>query len=83
VRRDPAGELGRLLASSVSGRGYLVFARSIEVDVHMRGVLPPGGLERIELAVAGSPQFHVVYRNRDATVYEVVTSSARTSTGGS
>jgi hypothetical protein len=83
VQRDPAGALGRLLASSVSGRGYLVFARSTDVDVHMRGVLPPGGLERIELAVAGSPQFHVVYRNRDATVYEVVGSRARIATGGS
>jgi GT2 family glycosyltransferase len=83
VRRDPAGELGRLLASSASGRGYLVFARSIDVDVHMRGVLNPGELERIERAVAGSPTFRILYSNRDATVYEVVASTARTSTGGS
>jgi hypothetical protein len=60
------------------GRAYMIITRSQKAEVDELGVLPPGSLDRIERALLASPRFEAVFRNRDATVFTLARSTART-----
>jgi hypothetical protein len=60
-----------------SRTGYLVFSRTQTEFSQVFGLTPPGALERLQRAVAVSPEFRLWYGNADAQIYEYV-GAART-----
>jgi len=60
---------------SSSRRSYLIIARSEEDEVDQLGYGQPGSLARFADAVAASPRFEVVYRNPDATIFTLSSST--------
>ncbi|WP_235215384.1 glycosyltransferase family 2 protein [Phaeacidiphilus oryzae] len=52
--------------------GYLIITRSQYNDAELAGLLPAGGLKRIERAAESSPRFRVVARNQYGVVFRYV-----------
>ncbi len=69
VLADPDGVLQRWLSDRKYAAAYLIITRSQKAQVAALGVMPPGSLDKIEQALLSSPQFRVVYRNADATIF--------------
>jgi hypothetical protein len=55
-----------------SSRGFLAFSTTEDTYARVFRLTAPGGLESLERAVAASPQFRLVYGDRDARIYEVL-----------
>jgi GT2 family glycosyltransferase len=52
--------------------GYLVITQSQYNDANLSGLLPPGGLAKIQAAAESSPRFRVVARNQYGVVFRYV-----------
>jgi hypothetical protein len=48
---------------------YLIITRSQKAEVDVLGVMPPGSLDKIEQALKQSPEFKVIYSNKDASIF--------------
>ncbi|MEZ0092656.1 glycosyltransferase family 2 protein [Streptacidiphilus sp. EB129] len=70
---DPLGYLTRDMAwVRDPAHAYLVITRGQRSDISMQGLLPPGTVDRIQRAVAGSPSFRLILSNQDGVVYQYV-----------
>jgi hypothetical protein len=55
-----------------STSGYLVFSRTEYRYSSLHNLTPPGGLVRLELAIASSPYFQLWYQNSAARIYRLI-----------
>jgi O-antigen/teichoic acid export membrane protein/aminoglycoside phosphotransferase len=78
VLADPVGVLGDWMTDDDDNGSFLILTRSQNADVQDLGVLPRGSLRRIIRALMASPQFTIVFQNRDA----VILTPARPGGGG-
>jgi hypothetical protein len=69
VLADPATALSSWANTGAYRAAYVIITRSQKIEVAADGVLPRGSVDAIQNALLSSPQFRVVYRNRDATVF--------------
>jgi hypothetical protein len=71
VRRFVRNMVSSMRHSSTARGAYVIITRS---GLEWLDVLdsPPGRLERVETAVSKSPQFHILYANRDAKIFALV-----------
>ncbi|MDQ3669799.1 MAG: hypothetical protein M3377_05905 [Actinomycetota bacterium] len=53
---------------------YLIITRSQKAEVDLLGVGPPGSLDQLEDALAGSRNFRVVYATEDASIFALASS---------
>ncbi|HWH35044.1 MAG TPA: hypothetical protein VNT56_06940 [Acidimicrobiales bacterium] len=69
--KDPRLEdvVHRAAGAMAAGSSYLIFTRSQQAYTDLLGVMPTGTLRRIEDAVAASPQFALVHRSADASIF--------------
>ena len=73
---DPVQTMTRWMSDTDTYRAsYLIITRSQIVATTARGEIPANGLPSIEEALRSSPDFRVVFENRDATVFELATAS--------
>jgi O-antigen/teichoic acid export membrane protein len=73
---DPVQAMTRWMSDTDTYRAsYLIITRSQIVTTTARGEIPGDGLLRIEEALRSSPEFRVVFENRDATVFQLATAS--------
>lgn len=70
ILADPAHVLGRWVTDPRWRDGYVILTRSQNAYVEALGVMPAGSLARIEDAIAASPDFRLVFANRDARIYQ-------------
>jgi hypothetical protein len=66
-------ELNRVYQEHVAGtpgRVYLCLGADQDDYADALGFMAPGSLARLDRALAQSPQWRVVYRNRDAVIYQ-------------
>ncbi|MCA1669151.1 MAG: hypothetical protein LC793_17495, partial [Thermomicrobia bacterium] len=75
---DPADQLAMRMRRSQPPTAYFTITRNQRAFVTATGELPAGSLERIDEALLHSPDFTVVFRNRDAIVFSLILN-----TGGS
>ena len=71
VLADPVPTLYSWLTTPRYRQGYLIITRSQKAEADALGVFPKGALDRIESALLASPQFEVLYHDRDASVFTV------------
>ena len=69
ILADPARVLGRWFSAPEWQDGYVILTRSQQAYVEAMGVMPKGALERMALDLIASPDFLLVYANRDARVF--------------
>lgn len=69
ILADPSGVLERWTTDDAYPASYVLITRGQKLETDAMGTLPPGGLQRIEDALAGSPAFTVLYRNPDAVIF--------------
>jgi GT2 family glycosyltransferase len=84
VRRllaDPGSFLVNTFASTDAKAEYLVITQTQYNDTEMGGLLPPGGLAKIQRAADASPRFRVLFRNAYGTVYQYVPPASATQGG--
>ncbi|MBV9281222.1 MAG: hypothetical protein JOZ41_14160 [Chloroflexi bacterium] len=68
--RDPVGVIEeQIQAGPRYSNAYLLVTRSQEVDLRDIGLAPAHLLKRVQSGVERSPDFTLVYRNRDAALY--------------
>ena len=73
---DPERAMTRWMSDTDTYRAsYLIITRSQVDATTALGEIPGDGLLGIEAALRSSPGFRVVFENRDATVFELATSS--------
>jgi hypothetical protein len=68
-------------ASTDAKAEYLVITQTQYNDTEMGGLLPPGGLAKIQRAADASPRFRVLFRNAYGTVYQYVPPASATQGG--
>lgn len=77
IAADPADVMAEWLDNSAYEETYLLITRSQIAEQQALANTPPGLLEDIKAAVAGSVRFEIVFENEDAVIfqrrYEVVT----------
>ena len=61
--------LSRWLDNDDYAAAYIIITRSQKRQTEMLGLMPGGGLEAIEQALAQSPQFTLAYANDDAKIF--------------
>lgn len=66
---DPARILNGWFADTRWQDGYVVLTRSQLAYVEAMGVMPKGALERFALDLMSSPDFQLVYTNKDASIF--------------
>jgi hypothetical protein len=71
VLRDPVTVLHSWLADTRYAQGYLIITQSQKNEANATGLMPRGSLDRIEHTLLASHQFHVLYHDRNATVFTV------------
>lgn len=69
ILADPAGVLGRWFSDPEWQDGYVILTRSQQAYVEAMGVMPKGALDQMALDLIASPDFLLVYANRDARVF--------------
>lgn len=69
ILADPAGVLGRWFSDENWRDGYVVLMRSQTAYVEALGIMPDGALDRMALALMASPEFELVYANKDARIF--------------
>ncbi|WP_159083807.1 hypothetical protein [Nocardioides terrigena] len=73
---DPVQAMSRWMSDTDTySASYLIITRSQIVATTALGEIPGDGLIGIEAALRSSPEFRVVFENRDATVFELATDS--------
>lgn len=76
ILADPVKAMTRWMSDTDTYRAsYLIITRSQIAATTARGEIPGNGLLVIEEALRSSPEFRVVFENRDATVFELATAS--------
>jgi hypothetical protein len=66
---DPVGVLGRWMGDERFPGAYVLLTRSQKIEVEAVDPMPTGTLERIEAALARSPEFRVALDTGDAIVF--------------
>lgn len=66
---DPAGELSRWFSDPDWKDGYVIITRSQKAYVEALGIAPLGAYDRLERDLLASPDFRLVFANRDARVF--------------
>jgi hypothetical protein len=51
---------------------YLIFGKAMAPYLHYFGYAPDGKIEQLERTIAGSPNWHIYYVNKDVTIYTYV-----------
>lgn len=69
VLADPARILAGWFSDSRWKDGYVILSRSQQAYVEAMGVLPKGAQDRLAMALLQSPDFRLVYANRDARIF--------------
>lgn len=75
IVRDPIPNLIRFMSSGSYAASYMYFNRGQELQAYLTGSSDPADYRRIERAVAHSRRFKLVYHNRDASIYKLVSAS--------
>ena len=71
VLARPASVLSDWMSAPGHRAAYVFITRGQKAEVNSLGALPRGSLTRLERTLLGSPEFRVVYRNRDATIFSL------------
>ena len=66
---DPAGRLSEWLAEPSYKRAYVLITRSQKADLASGGPVSANTLDRIETSLRESPEFSIVFENRDAVIF--------------
>jgi hypothetical protein len=66
---NPAGELSRWFLDPDWNDGYVIITRSQKAYVEALGIVPLGAFDQLERDLYSSPDFRLVYSNRDARVF--------------
>lgn len=66
---SPVETLSRWMSNDAYSRTYLIITRSQKAEVDALGVMPPGSLDKVEQALKHSPEFKVIFSNRDASIF--------------
>ncbi|WP_434615237.1 hypothetical protein [Tabrizicola sp. M-4] len=69
ILTDPAQVLNRWFADENWQDGYVILTRSQTAYVEALGIMPEGALDTLSLALLASPDFRLVYANRDARIF--------------
>lgn len=69
LARDPVAGLAPVLGRAGNKPAYILLSRAQNADVRLNGAMPSGFTQRLESALARSPEFTAVYRHADAVVY--------------
>jgi hypothetical protein len=69
ILSDPARVLDRWFSDPRWQDGYVILTRSQQAYVEAMGVMPKGALDRLALDLLSSPDFLLVYANRDARIF--------------
>ena len=65
---DPVVEFHKIMDPERYHHAFLLLTRTQTAQAEMLGIMPPGGIARIEQVLSDSPGFIVIYRNQDAVV---------------
>lgn len=66
---DPSDVLSRWFSDPAWKNGYLIITRSQKAYVEALGIMPEGALDALVQNIAVSPDFQLVFANRDARVF--------------
>ena len=66
---EPVDVLSEWMSDRAHNGAFVIITRSQKTDVNELGAMPAGSLDRIERALASSPRFETVLRDRDAAVF--------------
>jgi O-antigen/teichoic acid export membrane protein len=80
VIASPVAVLSDWMSNTSYRAAYLIITRSQKIEAEEDGSMPAGSLDTIEHALLASPRFRVVFRNRDAIVFSLASSSTRSVT---
>lgn len=69
ILADPAHILDRWFSGPELNDGYVILTRSQGAYLEAMGIMPKGALERLALDLMASPDFLLVYANRDARIF--------------
>ena len=69
IIQNPAVVLSSWMSNPAYTAAYFIVTRSQKAEIEMEGELPPGAATKIEVAVAASSQFKLLYQNQDAAIY--------------
>ena len=71
ILADPAADLHNWLSDPRYLHSFLIITRAQKAEANALGALPLGALDRIENALLASPQFKVLYHDKDAVVFTI------------
>ena len=77
VINHPVETLSRWMENDEYSAAYLIITRSMKAETQAIGQMPPASLEKIETALLQSPDFEVVFGNRDAKVFTLAERAGR------
>jgi hypothetical protein len=77
VINHPVDTLSRWMENDEYSAAYLIITRSMKAETQAIGQMPPASLEKIETALLQSPDFEVVFGNRDAKVFTLAERAGR------
>ncbi|MEM9632443.1 MAG: hypothetical protein AAGA50_14020 [Pseudomonadota bacterium] len=69
ILSDPAGVLSRWFRNETWKDGYIILTRSQKAYVEALGIMPKGALDNMEMELLSSPDFQLVFANRDARIF--------------
>ena len=69
ILADPARILNRWFSAPQWRDGYVILTRSQQAYVEALGVMPKGSLDQLALDLMSSPDFLLVYANKDARIF--------------
>ena len=69
ILADPARILERWFSDPEWQDGYIILTRSQQAYVEAMGVMPKGALDQLAIDLMASPDFLLVYANRDARIF--------------
>jgi hypothetical protein len=69
ILSDPSGVLSRWFRNESWADGYIILTRSQKAYVEALGIMPKGALDNMEMELLASPDFQLVFANRDARIF--------------
>ncbi|MCV0426181.1 MAG: hypothetical protein K5905_11960 [Roseibium sp.] len=69
ILADPANVLSRWFGNERWNDGFVIITRSQKAHVEALGIMPKGALDMIEMELLASPEFQLVFANRDARIF--------------
>lgn len=72
ILADPARVLARWFSDPDWKDGYVILTRSQQAYAEAMGILPKGALDQMAMDLIASPDFLLVYTNRDARVFRAM-----------